>query len=83
MKGIGRLDILLLSLTDKDEYAVMNILQSLDNAKVFCSYLDNNDLRNELEDIIERFIIRTKGKLMKIFDYGTTDIEKQTFRQIG
>lgn len=67
MKGIGRSDISLLSLNDEQEYAVRNIIQSLENAKVFCSYLDNNDLRNELEDMIERFIKRTERKIDENF----------------
>lgn len=63
MKGIGRSDISLLSLTDEQEYAVRNIMQSLQNAKTYCSYLDDNDLRWELESMIERFIKRTEKKI--------------------
>ena len=61
------MNISLLSLTDKQEYAVRKILQSLDNAKVFCSYLDKNDLRKELEDMIERFIKQTEKKINENF----------------
>ncbi len=66
---MGRIsmNISLLSLTDKQEYAVRNILQSLDNAKVFCSYLDKNDLRKELEGMIERFIKQTEKKINENF----------------
>lgn len=42
----------LLSLTEKQEYAVRNILQSMENAKTYCSYLDKEDLRWELEEMI-------------------------------
>lgn len=65
--GRRTMNISLLSLTDKQEYAVRNILQSLDNAKVFCSYLDKNDLRKELEDMIERFIKQTEKKINENF----------------
>ncbi len=65
--GRQTMNISLLSLTDKQEYAVRNILQSLDNAKVFCSYLDKNDLRKELEDMIERFIKQTEKKINENF----------------
>ena len=61
------MNISLLSLTDKQEYAVRNILQSVDNAKVFCSYLDKNDLRKELEDMIERFVKQTEKKINENF----------------
>ena len=61
------MNISLLSLTDKQEYAVRNILQSLDNAKVFCSYLDKNDFRKELEGMIERFIKQTEKKINENF----------------
>ena len=66
---MGRIsmNISLLSITDKQEYAVRNILQSLDNAKVFCSYLDKNDLRKELEGMIERFIKQTEKKINENF----------------
>lgn len=65
--GRRTMNISLLSLTDKQEYAVRNILQSLDNAKVFCSYLDKNDLRKELEDMIERFVKQTEKKINENF----------------
>lgn len=63
MKGAERMNISLLSLTDKQEYAVRNILQSLQNAETYCSYLDNNDLRCELESMIERLVKRTIKKI--------------------
>ena len=52
-----------LSLTDKQAYSVLNILQSLDNAKTYCSYLDKQDLGFELEYMIERIIKRVKKKI--------------------
>lgn len=57
------MNISLLSLTEKQAYAVRNILKSLDNAKTFCSYLDKDDLKYELEDMIERFINRVEKKI--------------------
>lgn len=63
MKGAERMNISLLSLTDKQEYAVRNILQSLQNAETYCSYLDNNGLRYELESMIERLVKRTVKKI--------------------
>lgn len=56
-----------LSLTDKQAYAVRNILQSLYNAKTFCSYLDNPDLSSELEEMVSRFIKRTEKKIKDNF----------------
>jgi len=57
------MDISLLSLTDKQAYAVRNIMQSLDNARTYCSYLDKSDLRSELEEMINRFIKRVEKKV--------------------
>lgn len=53
----------LLNLSDKQEYAVWNILQSLANARTYCSYLDNYGLRYELEDMIERLSKRIEKKI--------------------
>lgn len=61
--GVISENISLLDMSDKQSYAVTNILQSLDNAKTFCSYLDKDDLKNELEDMIKRFIKRTEKKI--------------------
>lgn len=61
--GRTSMNISLLSLTDKQEYAVSNILQSLDNAKTFCPYLDKDDLRYELEKMIGRFVKRVEKKV--------------------
>lgn len=57
------MDISLLSLTDKNEYAVRNILQSLHNAEIYCSYLDKSDLNSELEEMIRCFINRVEKKI--------------------
>lgn len=67
MKGTEQLNISQSSLTDKQEYAVRNILQSLQNAKTYCSYLDNNDLRYGLESMIERLVKRTTKKINENF----------------
>lgn len=61
------MDISLLSLTDKQAYAVRNIMQSLDNAKTYCSYLDKSDLELELEVMIERFTKRVRKKITDNF----------------
>ena len=57
------MNISLLSLTDKQAYAIRNILQSLENAKTYCSYLDKQDLSMELEEMIVRFIKRAEKKI--------------------
>lgn len=57
------MNISLLILTDKQADAVRNIMQSLDNAKTYCSYLDKSDLRSELEEVINRFIRRVEKKV--------------------
>ncbi len=38
---------------EKNEYAIRNILQSLESAITYCSYIDDNTVRRELEDIID------------------------------
>lgn len=57
------MDISSLSLTDKQAYAVRNILQSLENAKTYCSYLDKSDLRLELTEMIEKFIHKVEDEI--------------------
>lgn len=61
------MDVSLLSLTDKQAYAVSNIMQSLENAKMYCSYLDNADLRYRLVGMVERFIRRTEKEINSNF----------------
>lgn len=57
------MDISSLSLTDKQTYVVRNIMQSLENAKTYCSYLDKSDFRSELEEVIEKFIHKVEDKI--------------------
>lgn len=57
------MDISSLSLTDNNEYAVRNILQSLGNAKTYCSYLDKQDLSFELDNMIECIIKQVEKKI--------------------
>jgi len=37
---------------ENNEYAIRNILQSLENAIIYCSYFDDNTVRRELKEII-------------------------------
>ena len=48
---------------EKNEYAIRNILQSIDNAATYCSYLEYTDLRWELEEMIGRFKKRVEKKI--------------------
>lgn len=57
------MNISILSLTEKNKYAVVNMLQSLENARVYCSYLDNSELILELEAMIERLEKRIERKI--------------------
>lgn len=57
------MNISLLSLTGEQENAVRNIIQSLENAKTYCSYLDKSDLRMELTEMIEKFIHKVEDKI--------------------
>lgn len=58
-----------LSLSDKNYYAVSNILQSIENARIYCSYFEshNNDLRYELEYMIENFKQKVQKKINENF----------------
>lgn len=40
---------------EKNEYAKSNILQSIDNAAIYCSYFEYTDLHWELVEMIKRF----------------------------
>lgn len=48
---------------EKNEYAVRNILQSIDNAATYCSYFGFTDLRWELTEMIESFKKRVEKKI--------------------
>lgn len=37
--------------------------QSFDNAKTYCSYLDESDLKSELEKMVEKFIHKVEDKI--------------------
>lgn len=39
---------------NKNEYAITNVLQSLENAITYCSYLNESSIRWELEELFER-----------------------------
>lgn len=56
-------DINKLRLSDDNKRAVRNIIQSLENARTYCSYLKDTDLRGELETMIERFQKRVENKI--------------------
>ena len=58
------MDLSKLSLSKKNYYAISNILQSIENARTYCSYLENNEeLRWELDGMIQRFIKRVEKKV--------------------
>ena len=48
---------------ESDEYAIRNILQCIDNAATYCSYLEYTDLRWVLAEMIERFKKRVEKKI--------------------
>lgn len=56
-----------LSLSEKNQYAVTNILQSIDNSRTYCSYLENGELRYEIEEMIEKFKKRVEKKISDNF----------------
>lgn len=56
-------NIEMLSLSGKNHYAVSNVLQSIENARIYCSYFEHNDLRWELDEMIERFKKRVEKKI--------------------
>lgn len=57
------MDLSKLSLTEKNYYAISNILQSIENARTYCGYLENDALRWEFDETIERFIKRVEKKV--------------------
>ena len=48
---------------ESNEYAIRNILQSIDNAAVYCSYFEYTDLHWELMEMIKRFKKRVEKKI--------------------
>ena len=52
-----------LSVTEKTEYAIRNTLQSIENARVYCSYFDDSALGYELGEMIERLKKRLEKKI--------------------
>lgn len=61
------MDIKKLSLSEKNQYAVTNILQSIDNTRTFCSYIENPELQFELEEMIEKFKKKVEKKISDNF----------------
>ena len=57
------MDLSKLSLTEKNYYAISNILQSIENARTFCIYCENDALRWELDEMIQRFKKRVEKKV--------------------
>lgn len=52
-----------LSLTKSQGRAVRNIIQSLKNARAYCSWLEGGALESELEEMIDRFVKRVEKKI--------------------
>lgn len=53
-----------LSLTKSQGRAVRNIIQSLKNARAYCSWLEGGGaLESELEEMIDRFVKRVEKKI--------------------
>ena len=55
------------NLTDGELQAVSNILTSIENARTYSSYLHNNPVRWELDDMLERFKNEVRDKLESAF----------------
>lgn len=47
----------------ENDYAITNILKSIENASVYTSYLDNWELRSDLEEMISDFKNRIEQKI--------------------
>lgn len=56
-----------LSLSDKNHYAVNNVLQSIENARAFCSHIEPDSLRRELDEMIKRFKEEVEKKINDSF----------------
>ena len=61
------MDISKLNLNEKDRYGVINFLQSLEGAKTYTSYMDNEELRWELYEMVERLKKRAEKKIINEF----------------
>ena len=61
------MDISKLNLNDKDYYGVDNFLQSLENAKTYTSFMENNELRWELYEMVERLKKKAENKIKNEF----------------
>lgn len=57
------MNVKLLSVTEKTEYAIRNTLQSIENAIIYCSFFEKGDLQQELEEMIQRFLKRVEKKI--------------------
>lgn len=61
------MDISKLNMSDKDYYGVDNFLQSLENAKTYTSFMENNELRWELYEMVERLKKKAENKIKNEF----------------
>ena len=48
---------------ESNEYAIRNILQCIDNAAIYCTYITDPSLFWELKGLIERFRDRVEKKI--------------------
>lgn len=51
------------NLSGDNYYAARNMIQEIENAKTFCSYFEDSDLRWELDEMIQCFIKRVEKKI--------------------
>lgn len=58
-----------MELSDRADYAVANMLQSIENARTYTSYIgqDVPELRWELDEMLQRFKKRVEKKIYKYF----------------
>lgn len=56
-----------MNMSDKDYYGVDNFLQSLENAKTYTSFMENNELRWELYEMVERLKKKAENKIKNEF----------------
>lgn len=62
------MDTTLLNLNNKNYYGVVNFLQSLENAKTYTSFMDNEELRWELYGMVERLKKGAENKIRNEFN---------------